>query len=227
MEAIEVLEKMLAQLTAWKQLPKYQMERRADLFFGFYLKDILRQARSRNSGETYFEEGEQLWAVPEFPISTGEGNLRSTNADYFVTNGKKFYLIELKTDAASIQNEQSQLAYYARLEKGNAKTWERLREHIENVCRSYERRGRKDYRIKYNNLYRMIAPFRNLYFAGVVYITPELKKDIGFETILFSDIQRMKIDDPVFALFQKALTEWNKPAYELPCTLPSTEASAR
>lgn len=216
MEAIEVLEKMLCQLTEWKQLPKYQMERRADLFFGFYIKDILCRVKSKESEKTYFKEGEKLLVIPEFPISTSDKNLRSTNTDYMVTNGKKFYFVELKTDASSIYNEKSQLFYYSRLEKGNPNTWKGLRNHIEKICESYEKNGPSSYRIKYNNLYKLIEPFRDLDFAGVIYVTPMYKKEIDYETILFSDIQQIKIDgDPVFALFQKTLTEWDKPAYEL------------
>lgn len=215
MEATKIIEKMLHQLTEWKQLPKYQMERRADLFFGFYLKDILCHVKSKESGETYFKEDEHLVVIPEFPIPTSDKDLRSTNTDYMVTNGRKFYFVELKTDVASIHNEKSQLAYYSRLEKGNAQTWRGLREHVEKICESY---GQKAYRIKYNNLYKMIEPFHDLDFEGIVYISPTLKKDIGFETILFTDIQQIKIEgDPVFALFQKELTEWDKPAHELRC----------
>lgn len=243
METTEIIKKMLHQLTEWKQLPKYQMERRADLFFGFYLKDILCNVKSKD-GETYFKEDENLVVIPEFPISSSDKDLRSTNTDYMVTNGKKFYFVELKTDAASISNEKKQIEYYLDVLDMEEKAWKVLRNHINKLHARYassNKSNEQEYKIKYNNLYRLIENYDNLKFAGVIYITPTLtptqteklnqqikehiqknpskpKEDYELYTIQFPDIQQIKIEvDPVFSIFQKELTEWDKPAHELKC----------
>ena len=35
------LASIFQKLTEWKKYPNYQMERRADIFFGFYMNEIL------------------------------------------------------------------------------------------------------------------------------------------------------------------------------------------
>jgi len=57
MNHTEALEQMLKNLDQWRHLPKYQLERRADLFFGLFIRTIL---------EARFGRLHKL-VIPEFP----------------------------------------------------------------------------------------------------------------------------------------------------------------
>lgn len=92
------LNEIFNQLTRWRSLPNYQMERRIDIFFSIYLHDLLE-----------FMEGSKVnpIIIPEFPIKRGivrEGDKtnKSIKIDYvaFDDIGTVYY-IELKTDIKS------------------------------------------------------------------------------------------------------------------------------
>ena len=87
-------------LVANKRLPKYQFERRVDVFVNLFLPDVL----GALSGGTY-----QL-VVPEFPLKKDD-NHQSTNVDYLLFHttpeGRETWVfLELKTAAGSIGHEQ-------------------------------------------------------------------------------------------------------------------------
>lgn len=86
-------------LTDWRQLPAYQLERRADIFFAFYLEDLLTYCG-------YFAEENQLSVIPEFPAKQEHMNL-SDRIDYMVASDDKMVYVELKTDNHSIRAEQA------------------------------------------------------------------------------------------------------------------------
>lgn len=89
-------------LDDWRHLPKYQLERRADIFFALYMKEIIEHAFP---GAVI----ERKHIIPEFPLRKGVMNDqtpdddRSTNVDYMVFDEKHrtVYLVELKTDENS------------------------------------------------------------------------------------------------------------------------------
>ena len=88
-------------LDRWRHLPAYQLERRADIFFGLFLPEVLsRHLRQRN-----IEIDPHL--IPEFPLGQG-GSKRSDKADYFALSidRKHAFLIELKTDLRSRRPSQ-------------------------------------------------------------------------------------------------------------------------
>ena len=96
---------LFTRMDNWRHLPSYQLERRSDLFFSLYLPEVLT--------EKLFTVRKEL--IPEFPIRIGtinenklESN-QSTKIDYFAlsSDGYTAILIELKTDHASITNEQT------------------------------------------------------------------------------------------------------------------------
>lgn len=86
-------------LTDWRQLPAYQLERRADIFFALYLEDLLTYCG-------YFAAGDQLTVIPEFPAKQEHMNL-SDRIDYMVASDDKMVYVELKTDNHSIRAEQA------------------------------------------------------------------------------------------------------------------------
>lgn len=69
-------------LTDWRQLPAYQLERRADIFFALYLEDLLTYCG-------YFAAGDQLTVIPEFPAKQEHMNL-SDRIDYMVASDDKW-----------------------------------------------------------------------------------------------------------------------------------------
>lgn len=111
MKEIEIIFKLLEK---WRKFPKYQLERRLDIFFALYLPEILKKVPNINIEVTHND------IIPEFPLKKNN-SCSSTNVDYAIfsnENGKiKLYLLELKTDMNSIDNEQ--ITYYKKAkEKG-------------------------------------------------------------------------------------------------------------
>lgn len=106
MKEIENIKEIFKLLGEWYKYPKYQLERRVDIFFALYLKEILKEKlKIEIDNEDIF---------PEFPLKKWENDYSSNNADYAVfckEEGKiKLYLIELKTDMNSIKPKQ--IEYY-------------------------------------------------------------------------------------------------------------------
>lgn len=104
MREIETIFKLLGD---WYRFPKYQLERRLDIFFALYLPEIL---KSKINIDIDYKD-----ITPEFPLKKEE-SYRSTNADYAIFSKRnekiQLYLMELKTDMHSIKNNQND--YYNR-----------------------------------------------------------------------------------------------------------------
>lgn len=85
-------------LDHWKQLPSYQLERRADIFFSLYLPEILENALDTPISSTI---------VPEFPVKQPQTN-RSDKVDYLAVtaDGRTLVFVELKTDDNSLRRTQ-------------------------------------------------------------------------------------------------------------------------
>ena len=86
------------QLDKWRHLPKYQLERRADIYFAMFLPEVL--------GRRFGAQINPL-IVPEFPLKK-DGSFASTNVDYFALSKEcdQLFLVELKTDLRSLEKEQ-------------------------------------------------------------------------------------------------------------------------
>lgn len=89
-------------LDKWRYFPAYQLERRADIFFAIFLKQII-QNKYNLSIDTL---------IPEFPVRVGaiiekEIN-KSFKIDYVAVNQKmkEVFLVELKTDILSRREKQ-------------------------------------------------------------------------------------------------------------------------
>lgn len=97
-------------LDRWRNLPSYQLERRADIFFAMYLEKII---------ETEF--GIKVTKIiPEFPLRKKDidplGTNQSFHIDYLVVaeDAKKIFFIELKTDMASWRTAQDDYLHKAK-----------------------------------------------------------------------------------------------------------------
>ena len=101
------IETVFDTLDEWRHLPKYQLERRADIFFALFLTDVLEKHCS-----TKFER----LVIPEFPLrhgtlETNKGRIgpnQSVNVDYaaFSKDYNKVFFIELKTEMDSRTDKQ-------------------------------------------------------------------------------------------------------------------------
>ncbi|MCY4558943.1 MAG: hypothetical protein OXF79_21720 [Chloroflexi bacterium] len=88
-------------LDAWRNLPAYQLERRADIFFGLFLPLAL---------DHYLKPRDisvDPRIIPEFPLGQSDTN-RSDKADFFAVSRdrERAFLIELKTDMGSLRDSQ-------------------------------------------------------------------------------------------------------------------------
>jgi len=88
-------------LDAWRNLPAYQLERRADIFFGLFLPLAL---------DHYLKPRDisvDPHIIPEFPLGQSDTN-RSDKADFFAVSRdrERAFLIELKTDMGSLRDSQ-------------------------------------------------------------------------------------------------------------------------
>lgn len=105
------LEEVFTRLVEFKQLPKYQFERRVDAFLVGFLPDLL--------GSLW--GGRVVPVAPEFPLKKAGSN-QSTNVDhvFYVRHkdppGDYWLWLELKTDMGSIDWPQVETyAHFAEL----------------------------------------------------------------------------------------------------------------
>lgn len=106
------LDALFDRMDAWRHLPNYQLERRADLFFSLYLAEAL-QAKFGFPVRAQF--------VPEFPIRIGTiypgiPTEKSYKIDYLAlsADGDKALLVELKTESLSRREDQDNYLIAAR-----------------------------------------------------------------------------------------------------------------
>lgn len=149
------LEQLLKLLSTNRNFPKYQHERRIDLFFNFFLPEIL-DAEYKTPID---------FVIPEFPLKKPSSSL-TTNIDYFAYSSKDnlIYLCEFKTTAESFDEQQLE-RYFQAQEDG----WSTLFEDIEAVSSSTAPRHRE----KYAELIKTVQAIPADVDLRVVYIAPE------------------------------------------------------
>ena len=162
-------------LNAWRHLPDYQLERRADIFFSIYLRAILAKNLKIQAHHDFI-------VIPEFPIKQSDSR-RSDKVDFAVFVIDKYSivmsaLVELKTDAKSINLKQ--LGNYAR---GKLKSIRRLIDDVEVVSE-----GSKE-RVKYSHLIEAVRKLKNMHLDSnhktqVIYILPAMLADNGHNSEL-------------------------------------------
>ncbi len=208
MKTEEIIDKLFNHLDTWRNLPAYQLERRADIFFGIYLIDILKKKFNQDIE----------FVVPEFPVRLGNvykdkpltnPNL-SFKIDYVAISNKtkKVYLVELKTDDSSRRDKQDW--YLENVKKNNINN---LVSGVLDICKATTSKK------KYGNLLSLLSEIgwvdlnkQNIsadYDIEIVYIQPNA--DNSDKTIIsFKDITEYLADKPdeLTQRFLKSLTKW-------------------
>ncbi|MET0340669.1 MAG: hypothetical protein ABW252_06690 [Polyangiales bacterium] len=95
---------LFARLDAWRHLPAWQLERRADVFFSLYLREVV----ERECDVALLE-----CVIPEIPLKV-PGSNHADKGDYLLisADGTRAFLVELKTDVRSRRDGQD--TYLAR-----------------------------------------------------------------------------------------------------------------
>ena len=210
MKTKERIDQLFYNLRIWKQLPKYQAERRLDVFFGLYMEDILKECRSN-----LFEEEDQLILVPEFPLQKNKSNNECTNIDYLVFNVTKkcVHAIELKTDTHSVNDDQ--IDYYRRFK--HETSLDDLYTFAMNP-----RKGRSKDKYEFLAEYIKNNDLKDCQTKGdVIYILPKNEfsnsfkiQENGFDSITFTDIankmEKYAADDELLSAFIHFLRNINE-----------------
>jgi hypothetical protein len=151
----EFLRSLLELLANNRGYPKYQHERRIDIFVNFFLRDILDAAC-----KTRFD-----FVLPEFPLKKSTSR-RSTNADYlaFSAVDHRVLLCEFKTSHESFERDQME-RYFLAQEAG----WEQLVRDAEEIPIGATARDRKKYQMLLSEL-RAVPPSVDV---GILYIAPD------------------------------------------------------
>lgn len=109
----DVIKCLFNNLDNWRHHPKYQLERRVDIFFSLYLKEVL---EDKFKGDNGFCMANRL--IPEFPVRKGtileefkehQHRNMSYNIDYLTASedSKNIIFVELKTEQKSINEKQN------------------------------------------------------------------------------------------------------------------------
>jgi hypothetical protein len=187
----ELVHQIFSNLDEYRQLPNYQLERRADIFFSIYLKEILEKH--------LVVEIDSF--IPEFPLKidrtthSGKSSNLSNKADYFAVcwQSKTIYLIELKTESTSLRISQHEYLVNAK-EKG-------LYSLLNDLCNIGKASRHK---AKYTMLFKYLRDLKlidihnkplpeNIFKIEIVYIIPSIKKGsnaapLNVTIITFKDI---------------------------------------
>jgi len=209
---MKTIQNIFDNLDLWRNLPAYQLERRADIFFSIYLPEIL----SRKVGLDI--EG----VIPEFPIRVGsiqpEQDInKSFKVDYLAKarDGKTIMFVELKTDRSSRHGKQD---WY--LQRASQVGMIELLVGLRQICKVT--RSRKKYRVLLGLLQDMglivmdnVEAFEIIpadYNIQVVYIQPN--NPLGQENVItFEEISQLikKHGDELSLRFSKSLLKWSNP----------------
>ncbi|GET26021.1 hypothetical protein [Prolixibacter sp. NT017] len=203
------INKLFDFLDEWRNLPAYQLERRADIFFAIHLEEIMQKVFGTKID----------FIIPEFPVRIGEvyekepGINRSFKIDYlaYSRKEKKVFLIELKTDQRSRREKQD---WYL---KGASKIG--VKGLISGLLNIY---NATDQKVKYDNLLDKVegmgwikrdnGEIANLEVEiepSIVYIQPLNKKNEE-SVISFDDIIEALSEskDSVTKRFVESLGKW-------------------
>jgi hypothetical protein len=195
-------------MDAWRHLPAYQLERRADIFFSIYLPDLL-----------HHKFGVTVEAVlPEFPIRKGTIGPKSADnlsdkVDYLVKlrEDQRVLFVELKTDDSSRRDRQD---WY--LEKAREVGFSKLLEGVREIYKATS--SKKKYRYLLDCLQDMgfialdSGVFRIIpadYAIQIVYIQPN-NRESHENVISFQEAAQIvgQHEDEVSSRFAQSLLEW-------------------
>ncbi len=195
-------------LGEWALFPKYQLERRVDIFLTFFLEDFFaREARLLKDPRQ--EEASVALVAPEFPILSRIEDPRvwearasrgakpkdlkasTVNADYLLYRSSPdpaWLLVELKTDSGSIEEEQ--LRRYQRAQDFGI---EELVRHIEEWVKP-----NSDDEEKYGHLLTQLGEFpvaRNDRI-DVVYLAPSFPIEKGSDRLKYGVLRAWEWSEP-------------------------------
>ena len=211
--------KLFDLLDDWRYLPAYQLERRADVFFGMHLKEILHKK--------YGSEIDEI--IPEFPIRKGslpqntlfnknpkERKNQSFKIDYLAYSNSKniIYLIELKTDVGSRNLKQD---WY--LKEAQKLGMHKILDDLKPIYKASNKNGK----VKYEYLFKKLSDKGlikgiNASFEiinadlkiEIIYIQPT-RATIDNSIITFQDIidnLKAKSNSELTKRFLKSLKKW-------------------
>ncbi|MCA9532519.1 MAG: hypothetical protein KC593_02525 [Myxococcales bacterium] len=225
----DVLTTIFTNMSRWRHLPAYQLERRADIFFSAYLPAVI----AEHTGVPVVAD-----VIPELPIRRdliwpGKPSRSSVKVDYAVLaqDRSKVFFVELKTDSASrrdsqdtylsmaaevgfkrivqgiVEITQATTAYqkyghllHALADRGCVRLPEGLDEHLWPVVRPGLGKLLRDVEVT-------IA--EDEFAVEVVYLQPEAGAD-GEDCIDFEEfaVHVSRFDDPVSKTFASHLRGW-------------------
>jgi hypothetical protein len=196
-------------LDKWRFFPAYQLERRADIFFALYLKQIIHSKFNVPIDAI----------IPEFPVRVGSITDKEINKsfkiDYLCVSQEKqiVFLVELKTDMSSRNEKQDW--YLRRAQEINVNGL------VDGLFKIY---SASQYKRKYNYLFHelenlgwvleiegMLKNSGKMYQMEILYIQPEKKPDDPSSNVItFDDIINMLKTNPdkVSTRFIHSLEKW-------------------
>lgn len=223
---IDGIDAVFDQLDRWRDLPNYQLERRADIFFALYLAGFLQDRLG-------VPLRPQL--IPEFPVHKGVVGLtdsgeKSCKIDYVAVaeDLSVVVLVELKTDSASRRCEQDNYLWRAQQAGMNAL--------LGGLVRIFQKTQAKR---KYYHLFKALEDVglvrlpRNMHerFASgrlhgvaddilsikipelrcqpkIMYVQPIARRDCELG---FADLAKWieRFDDPLSTRFRRSLLAWS------------------
>jgi len=245
MDTTDRINEIFKRLDDWRDLPAYQLERRADIFFSLYLKEVLEKELGKRENKK-IELHEVI--IPEFPIKKkgkgGRESNQSNKLDYvlFARDRSKVYFVELKTDSGSWREKQdkylnnAQIAAFAELLKDLTKIAIKTNEKqkyyrllkmlaclgflnlpsdIEDYLYPKPKRGLK-------SCFEKIAVTGPNPPIEIVYVLPRMKQShtcIDFKQ--FAEVVK-KYDDSISKRFAESLECWAETKAGAPATMPPT-----
>lgn len=222
---MEQIDALFDRMDAWRHLPNYQLERRADLFFSLYLSEVLEATLG-------FPVADQI--IPEFPVRIGTiypdiPINKSYKIDYVAmsVDADKAILVELKTEGESRRDNQDKYLLASRevgfhallagvLDIFRATSAKRkyfaLLEHLESMGLLQIPMAMKDVMSRpglrgATEESRGITITTDATECIIVYVQPN---GDGDDIISFEDFRAIvqKHDDPVSQRFAQSISEW-------------------
>lgn len=228
--ALDPVEAVFDRMDAWRHLPKYQLERRSDVFFSLYLPEVL-------EAKLGFPVCADV--LPEFPVhkATIYSDHRGEdccNVDYLAlsADGSQPVFVELKTDQASRRLQQDD--YLLKAQQVGLPTL------LEGVCSIFRATSRQ-YRHKWfvlllrleamgllevpdrlrgiiagpdhrgaSEVSRGIIVTAPVAVPRIVYVQPHAEADDRINAITFDEFAEVvaRHPDPVSQRFAASLVEW-------------------
>lgn len=200
-----------AMLEDWKQLPKYQMERRIDSLVGFVLPHLLRRELEIEAKVVIPELPMRIHSI-ESPAGNEPEDNRSMNIDFYVLgSGGENLFIEFKSDSRSRRSRQDEF-----LVKAAHAGMGVILDGILQIRESTKHKRKYDFlleQLRQHGLITSSAATPKQDQIRVVYLQPRVLDGHGAEEVLtFEQLARvveLEFSDEAFLMrFASSLREW-------------------